>query len=105
VIEIPLERLSVELLEALMEEFILREGTDYGDCELSLAGKKSRLERQLRGGDVVITFDPTTENCTLLTRAQLRRALAEQAAAEVAEPEQEYLASGEPWHDPDWPQR
>jgi len=102
VIEIPLERLSAELLEALMEEFILREGTDYGDSELSLAGKTSRLEKQLRAGEVVITFDPTTENCTLLTRTQLRRALAEQAAAEVAEPEQEYLAGGEPWESQDW---
>ena len=94
-IEIPLERLSADLLDALMEEFILREGTDYGDQELSLAGKKSRLQRQLKRGDVLITFDPQTENCNLLTRQQLRRALVEQ----VAEPEQEYLEGGAEWSD------
>lgn len=92
-IEIPLDRLAPELLEALMEEFILREGTDYGDQELSLDGKKSRLRRQLSSGDVAITFDPASENCNLLTRQQLRRALVEQ----VAEPEQEYLSGDAGW--------
>ena len=92
-IEIPLDRLAPELLEALMEEFILREGTDYGDQELSLDGKKNRLLKQLQNGDVTITFDPASENCNLLTRQQLRRALAEQ----VAEPEQEYLSGDAGW--------
>ena len=37
---------------------------------------KARLHRfiqQLASGDIVITFDPKTENCTLLTRHQFQR--------------------------------
>ena len=38
-IEIPAERLSAEVLRAVIEEFILREGTDYGSYEVSLEDK------------------------------------------------------------------
>jgi len=70
VIEIPATRLSSEVLNAVIEEFILREGTDYGVQEVSLQTKVDQVRRQLEKGDVVITFDPRTENCSLLTRRQ-----------------------------------
>jgi len=70
VIEIPLTRLSSEVLNAVIEEFILREGTDYGVQEVSLKTKVDQVRQQLEKGDVVITFDPRTENCSLLTRRQ-----------------------------------
>jgi uncharacterized protein YheU (UPF0270 family) len=70
VIEIPPARLSTEVLNAVIEEFILREGTDYGLQEVSLQAKVDQVRRQLERGDVVITFDPRTENCSLLTRRQ-----------------------------------
>lgn len=69
-IEIPATRLSSEVLNAVIEEFILREGTDYGVQEVSLQTKVDQVRRQLEKGDVVITFDPRTENCSLLTRRQ-----------------------------------
>ena len=69
-IEIPLARLSTEVLNAVIEEFILREGTDYGIQEVSLQTKVDQVRRQMERGDVVISFDPRTENCSLLTRRQ-----------------------------------
>ena len=72
-IEIPPELLPEGTLVAVIEEYILREGTDYGSQEVSLENKISQVRRQLNGGDIVITFDPVTENCTLLTRRQLNR--------------------------------
>jgi uncharacterized protein YheU (UPF0270 family) len=39
VIEIPADKLSAEVLHAVIEEFILREGTDYGSYEVSLENK------------------------------------------------------------------
>ncbi len=72
-IEIPPERLPEGTLVAVIEEYILREGTDYGNQEVSLDNKISQVCRQLNGGDIVITFDPVTENCTLLTRRQVNR--------------------------------
>ncbi len=80
-IEIPLDRLSPDILNAVIEEFILREGTDYGALETSLDSKITQVRRQLDRGDVLITFDPVTENCTLLTRHQFARYVLEQESA------------------------
>jgi len=73
VIEIPAEMLTAEILNAIIEEFILREGTDYGSHEASLESKIVQVQRQLARGEIVITFDPATENCNLLTRHQLQK--------------------------------
>lgn len=72
-IEIPLERLSADILTAIIEEFILRDGTDYGAHEASMESKIAQVQRQIVRGDVLITFDPVTENCTLLTKHQFQR--------------------------------
>ena len=69
-IEIPSERLPSATLNAVIEEYILREGTDYGVQEVSLQSKMQQVEGQLARGDVLITYDPATETCTLLTRYQ-----------------------------------
>lgn len=80
-IEIPRERLNTEILTAIIEEFILREGTDYGAHEVDFESKVSQVKTLLDAGDVVITFDPNTENCTLLTRQQFRREINAAASA------------------------
>ncbi|HLS98805.1 MAG: YheU family protein [Porticoccaceae bacterium] len=72
-IEIPPERLDPELLDAIIGEFVLREGTDYGERELPLADKIAEVRRQIARGEVVIVFDPESESCNLLTRRQFRQ--------------------------------
>lgn len=72
-IQIPPDRLTDELLSSLLEDFIAREGTDYGFEELTLQAKRQRLRRQVDRGDVVITFDPVTESCNLLSRQQFHQ--------------------------------
>lgn len=65
-IEIPYQQLSEETLLGLMEEFVNREGTDYGEYEYSLDDKVRQLKLALKQGQVVIVFDPISESCTLL---------------------------------------
>jgi uncharacterized protein YheU (UPF0270 family) len=89
-IEIPLDRLSPEVLRGVIEEFILREGTDYGVQESSLDNKIAQVRRQLGRGDVLITFDPVTENCTLLTKHQFKCFAVEQVAKETTESIEDY---------------
>ena len=67
-IEIPPDQLSPEILQALIEEFINREGTDYGLEELSLEQKVEQVKAQLQQGGAVIAFDQVTESCTLMLR-------------------------------------
>ena len=66
-VEIPLESLNPEVLNALVESFVLREGTDYGAAEVSLEAKVTQVLKQLKKGDVKIIFDPATESVDLLT--------------------------------------
>ncbi len=89
-IEIPAERLSANILRAVIEEFILREGTDYGACEVSLDSKIDQVKAQLSRGEVLITFDPATENCNLLTRNQFQRYQVEQQQAQDQQPGSEF---------------
>lgn len=66
--EIPYERLSVEVLNSLIEHFVLREGTDYGHSEYSLEQKVAAVKRQLERGDAVIVFDEKEESCDIVVR-------------------------------------
>ncbi len=69
---IPHEQLSDSALRGLMEEFITREGTDYGWEETSLERKVEQVRAQIERGDVVIVFDPATESVSLLTKHEAR---------------------------------
>jgi uncharacterized protein len=69
---VPPEALSPSALQSLLEEFVSREGTDYGAREYSLSEKVASVQRQLERGEVVIVFDPETSSATLQTRDALR---------------------------------
>lgn len=71
-IQVPAEQLSAEALQGLIEAFIAREGTDYGEVEWSLDEKRAQVEHAIRRGEAVIVFDPITESCTIATPDALR---------------------------------
>jgi len=53
--------LSKQALRGLIEEFITREGTEYGLREVSLEDKVGDVERQLARGEAKIVFDSVEE--------------------------------------------
>ena len=63
---IPYTKLAPDIRQAVIEEFVTREGTDYGLHEHSLAEKHAAVVKQLERGEVVIIFDPETESVTLV---------------------------------------
>lgn len=65
---IPHTQLSTDALHGLIEEFITREGTDYGWDEVPLSQKVAQVQRQIEKGEVVIVFDSASESVSLLTR-------------------------------------
>lgn len=69
-VEVPAEKLSADILQALIESFILREGTDYGAVEISLEKKVEAVRKQIQRQDVKIIFDFETESVTLVTRQE-----------------------------------
>ena len=60
--------LSTNALNGLIEEFVNRDGTDYGAQEQSLDAKKTQILHQLQRGDVIILFDERSETCNLINR-------------------------------------
>ncbi|MCK9504617.1 MAG: YheU family protein [Porticoccaceae bacterium] len=72
-ITIPPERLSGELLDAIIESYVLREGTDYGDREVPLEIKIVQVKKQIDRGQVVIVFDEDSQSCNLLSRQDFDR--------------------------------
>lgn len=65
-VAVPHTELGAELLRAVVESFVLREGTDYGEHEISLGDKVNRVVRQLERGDAQILFDPITESIAIV---------------------------------------
>ena len=61
-IEIPARELSPEALRGVVESFVLREGTDYGEREVAFADKVAQILQQLARGEVRIVFDPRTDS-------------------------------------------
>ena len=69
---IPWQDLSPETLENLIESFVLREGTDYGEQERSLEQKVNDVKRQLKSGDVVLVWSELHETVNIMPRSQFR---------------------------------
>ena len=67
-IEVPYGELSADLLNAVIESFVLREGTDYGEKEFSLEDKVARVIGQLKKGEAKIVFDPESDSVTIAVR-------------------------------------
>jgi uncharacterized protein YheU (UPF0270 family) len=59
-VDVPYRALSAAALRGVLEAFVLREGTDYGEREYTLAEKSAHVMRQLERGEARIVFDPGT---------------------------------------------
>lgn len=67
---IPYQSLQPDTLQAMLEDFVTRDGTDCGDQ----AGLRvAQVLRQLRSGKAVIVYDGATETFTILPKDQLVR--------------------------------
>ena len=64
----PWQDLSPETLDNLIESFVLREGTDYGEHERSLEQKVNDVKRQLKSGDVVLVWSELHETVNIMPR-------------------------------------
>jgi uncharacterized protein len=65
-IEIDPRELSSDALRGLIEEFVTREGTEYGLREKSLEDKVRDVERQLASGEARIVYDSLEEQANIV---------------------------------------
>ena len=66
---IPWQDLDPETLDNLIESFVLREGTDYGEYERSLADKVADVKQQLKRGEAVLVGSELHETVNIMPRA------------------------------------
>lgn len=75
--EIPVEilphQLSESALKGIIENFILREGTDYGLAEVSYESKEKQILKQIDKGEIKIIFDQSSETVSLLTASDFKK--------------------------------
>jgi uncharacterized protein YheU (UPF0270 family) len=69
---VPHTELEAEMLRSVIESFVLREGTDYGEREFSLEDKVRRVMRQIERGEAQIVFDPRTDSVDIVTVSSAR---------------------------------
>ncbi len=63
---IPHDQLSAQALNGIIEEFITREGTDYGQRESPLEEKIRQIKAQIDRGEVIILYDSESQSCNLV---------------------------------------
>ncbi len=74
-VQLAITDLSHGAVEALLAEFITREGTDYGIEERTFQDKMESLRLQLKCGDVVIVFDPELQSANIVPKEHVQRAI------------------------------
>lgn len=67
-VEIPHSELAPETLRAVVESFVLREGTDYGAEDAPFERKVADVMRQLDRREAVIVYAPDSDSIDIVVR-------------------------------------
>jgi uncharacterized protein YheU (UPF0270 family) len=68
-IVVPHTQLSPDALTGVIESYVLREGTDYGERDVSFETKVLQVRQQLERREAHIVFDPNTESIAIVPAA------------------------------------
>jgi uncharacterized protein YheU (UPF0270 family) len=66
-VAVPHAELSAAALRGVIDNFVLREGTDYGDRTVSHEQKVAQVLQQLERGEARILFDPLDSTVTIVS--------------------------------------
>jgi uncharacterized protein YheU (UPF0270 family) len=65
--KIPVNKLSPEALRGVIEEFISRDGTDYGEMEVPMETKFRQVKYELESGLAILIFDDEAETTNIFS--------------------------------------
>jgi uncharacterized protein YheU (UPF0270 family) len=68
---IPIADLSKETLHNIIQGFVLREGTEYGEVDVSLDDKVHQVLAQLTTGEVLLVYSELHETVNIIPKKQL----------------------------------
>lgn len=67
---VPWQEIPADTLTNLIEEFVTRDGTDYGEQEVPLSSRVDQVRRQLQKKEALVWFDELADSVTILTREE-----------------------------------
>ena len=70
---IPYQQLDAMTLNNLIEQYILREGTDYGEVEFSLRQKTQQILAQIKNEEIFIMYSELNESVTLISKQEFQQ--------------------------------
>ena len=70
---VPISEIDPETLHRLVEEFVTREGTDYGHTDVQLQTKVKQVMGALYAGDAVVAYDERLNSATIIPNPELKR--------------------------------
>ena len=65
-VAVPHTELSAAALRGVIDSFVLREGTDYGERDVPHETKVAQVLRQLERREARIMFDPVTQGVSIV---------------------------------------
>ena len=65
-IEVPYERINPDTLRKMIQEFVTRDGADWGEAGCTLEDKVEQVLRQLKGRKVKVVFDLTSQTANIV---------------------------------------
>lgn len=68
---IPYDSLASETLNNILVEIVTRDGTDYGDYDLSLEQKCQQAQLMLKNQQAFLVFDTESETIKLVSQDQM----------------------------------
>lgn len=68
---VPWREIDAETLDNLLEEYVSRDGTDYGESEVSVETRVGQMRRRLEKGDAFVWVDEDTGDINILSREQV----------------------------------
>lgn len=68
---IPYDSLESSTLETILNDIVSRDGTDYGEYDLSLEQKRSQALNALSSGQAVLLFDTESETIKMVPKDAL----------------------------------
>ena len=71
-IVVPHSQLPPQTLRAVIESFVLREGTEYGARDFTLEEKVAHVIGQLERGVAQVIFDPESQSIDIIVVAPAR---------------------------------
>ena len=67
-VEVPYKDINPETLRNMIEEFVSRDGADWGEASGSMEAKIKQVLRQFEAGKIKVVYDLTSQSANIVSK-------------------------------------